>query len=174
MKVMEPTASLETTRLEGTYTEKDLRIFAAFLARRVAGAKIWTLGVVMLLPVYWSGDFRKSWPLMIPIALVIIGFVVLLRFVILPKKLYKSAAQLPGVFEPRCIAIDVHEVSNTSESGGHTFRLEDVQEVITTPEYLFVMVAPKQGIPIPIAWVGDAERVSRLTGRLLSRKITAS
>ena len=159
----------ETWCLEGTYTEKDLRAFAAFLAKRVAGSKIWALGVFVLLPLLWSENIRTSWPLMLPIAVVLIGFIVLLRFVILPNKLYKSATKLPGVFEPRRITIDAQEVGNTAESGGHTFRLEDIQEVITVPGYLFVMVAPKQGIPIPTTWIGEEERVQRVVAKLGSR-----
>ena len=90
----------DTWCLEGTYTEKDLRTFAAFLAGRVAGSKIWALGAFVLLPLLWSGNIRTSWPLMAPIAVVLIGFILLLRFVILPNKLYKAAIKLPGVDEP--------------------------------------------------------------------------
>ena len=164
----------ETWCLEGTYTEKDLRAFAAFLAGRVAGSKIWALGTFVLMPLLWSGNIRTSWPLMAPIGVVLIGFIVLLRFVILPNKLYKAAIKLPGVFDPRRITIDDSEVHNTSEAGGHTFRLEDVREVITTPDYLFVMVTAKQGIPIPETWIGDAVRIQKLSARLLSRRILAA
>jgi hypothetical protein len=177
MKAMEPTGlppHQETWCLEGTYTEKDLRAFAAFLARRVAGSKIWALGTFVLLPLLWSGNIRTTWPRMVPIAVLLIGFILLLRFVILPNKLYRAAIKLPGVFDPRRISIDEGEVHNTSDAGGHTFRLEDVREVIGTPEYLFVMVAPKQGIPIPCTWIGDIERVSKLREKLLSRSITIS
>jgi hypothetical protein len=173
-EVMPQTSTPDTWTLEGAYAEKDLRAFAAFLAGRVAGTKLWALGVFMLLPLYWWGNFRHSWPWLVPIALVIIGFVILLRFRILPDRLYHSAVQLPGVFAPRRITIDAQQVANASEAGGHTFHLEDVQEVITTPEHLFVMVTPKQGIPIPISWIGDLDRVSLLRERLLSRRISKS
>jgi len=174
MKPMEqtgPPSPQGTWCLTGTYTEKDLRAFAAFLAGRVASSKLWALGMFMLLPLLWSENIRTSWPRMLPIAIVLIGFLLLLRFVILPNKLYKSASRLPGVFDPRRIAIDASEVHNTSEAGGHTFRLEDVREVIATPEYLFVMVAAKQGIPIPKAWMKDENQIARVTRHLLSRRI---
>jgi hypothetical protein len=174
MKDMEPTSIPATWTLEGTYSEQDLRTFASFLANRVAGVKLWTLGLIMLLPVYWYGDIRKSWHVMVPVALVIIGFVVLFRFVILPNKLYRAAIKLPGVFEPRTVTIDAEQVSNQSASGGHTFRLDDIKEVIAAPEHLFVMVTPKQGIPIPRTWVGDEARVSQLTRKLLSKRINAA
>ena len=175
MKAMEQTGlppHPQAWCLQGTYTEQDLRAFAAFLAGRVAGSKLWALGLFVLLPLLWSGNIRTSWPRMAPIAVVLIGFIVLLRFVLLPSKLYKAAIKLPGVFDPRRITIHAGEVQNTSEAGGHTFRLEDVRAVVTTPEYLFVMVAAKQGIPIPRAWIGDEECVSKLRVELLSRSIT--
>lgn len=162
----------ETWCLEGAYTEKDLRTFAAFLAGRVAGFRIWALGVFALLPLLWSGNLRASWPLMIPVAIAMVGCMLFLRFRLLPRKLYKAAAALPGVFEPRRITIDGQEVRNISDSGGHTFRLEDIQEVIAAQEHLFVMVKPKQGIPIPKAWIGGEERLSRLASHLLSRRGT--
>ena len=174
MKAMEPTglsSPQETWCLEGAYTEKDLRAFAAFLAGRVAGSKIWALGVFVLMPLLWSGNIRTSWPRMAPIGVVLIAFILLLRFVILPNKLYRATLKLPGVFDPRRITIDASEVHNTSEAGGHTFRLEDVQEVILAPEHLFIMVAAKQGIPIPRQWVGDDDRVTRLKEKLLSRSV---
>jgi hypothetical protein len=169
---MEPirlTPPQQTWCLEGTYSAKDLRAFAAFLAGRVATSKVWALGLFVLMPLLWSGNLRTSWPWMVPIAVVLIGFILLLRFVILPNKLYRAAIKLPGAFEARRITIDASEVQNTSDAGGHTFRLEAVQEVVITPEHLFVLVADKQGIPIPLAWIGDVERVSRLRERLLSR-----
>jgi hypothetical protein len=173
MMTMEPTgpsSHQETWCLEGTLTEKDLRAFAAFLAGRVAGSRIWTLGVLVLLPLLWSGNLRAAWPLMIPVAAALMGFMLFLRFRILPGRLYKAAAALPGVFESRRITIDDQEVRNVSDSGGHTFRLEDIQEVIAAPEHLFVMVKPKQGIPIPKAWIGGEERLSRLASHLMSRR----
>lgn len=177
MKAMEQTgrrSPQETCCLTGTYTEKDLRAFAAFLAGRVASSKLWALGMFMLLPLLWSENIRTSWPWMIPIAIVLIGFLVLLRFVILPNKLYKSATRLPGVFDPRRITIDATEVHNTSEAGSHTFHLENVREVISTPDHLFIMVAAKQGLLIPRTWIGDEERVQRVAAKLLSRQIWAS
>jgi hypothetical protein len=176
MKDMEQTehaSHQETWCLEGTYTEKDLRTFAAFLAKRVAGSKIWALGVFVLMPLVWSGKMRTSWQLMFPLAVVLIGFIFLMRFVILPNKLYRAAIKLPGVFEPRRITMDDQQVSNTSASGGHTFRLENIQEVIETPDHLFVMVAPKQGIPIPKTWMGGEGRVKDVIARLMSRRIPA-
>jgi hypothetical protein len=171
MEQTDPPSPQQSWCLEGAYTEQDLRAFAAFLAGRVAGSKIWALGVFVLMPLLWSGNILTSWPQMVPIGVVLIGFILLLRFVIIPNKLYRSALKLPGVFDPRRIAIDASEVHNTSEAGGHTFRLEDIQEVVTTPEYLFVMVAPKQGIPIPRAWIKDENQVVEVTRRLLSRRI---
>jgi hypothetical protein len=174
MEAMEQNSSLpqqEPWSLEGTYTEQDLRAFAAFLAGRVAGSKLWTLGAFVLLPLLWSGNIRTTWPRMAPIAVLLIAFMVMLRFVVLPNKLYKAAVKLPGVFAPRRITIDATEVHNCSEAGGHTFRLEEIREVITTPEYLFVMVAAKQGIPIPKPWIGGDERASKLREKLLSRSI---
>lgn len=174
MKAMEQTGlppRPDTWCLEGTYTEQDLKAFAAFLAGRVAGSKLWALGVFILMPLLWSGNIRTAWPRMAPIAVVLIGFMVLLRFVILPRKLYKAAIKLPGVFDPRRITIDTGEVHNTSDAGGHTFRLEDVQEAISGPGHLFVMVAAKQGIPIPKSWIGDEAHVSALRAKLLSRSI---
>jgi hypothetical protein len=170
MEVMDQTQATGTWCLEGTYTERDLRTFAAFLAGRVAGAKLWTLGLILLLPVYWSGEVREAWPFMAAVALVIIGFIVLLRFVVLPSKLYKAATKLPGVFEPRRILIDAEGVANTSAAGGLSFRLEDVQEVVAAPDHLFVMVAPKQGIPIPRAWLGSETQAAAVTRWLLSRR----
>lgn len=175
MKAMEQTGRpplQETWCLEGAYTGKDLRAFAAFLAGRVAGSKLWALGVFVLLPLYWYGNFRNSWPLLVPIAVALVGFMVLLRYMILPGKLYGSAAKLPGVFEPRRITIDAEDVHNISSAGSHHFRLQDVREVVTAPDHLFVMVAAKQGIPIPKAWIGDEARVEALVQRLLSRRIT--
>lgn len=174
MKTMEQTGRpplQETWCLEGTYTEQDLRTFAAFLAGRVAGSKIWALGIFVLLPLYWSGDFRSSWRLLVPIAAALVGFMVLLRLVILPRKLYGSAARLPGVFEPRQITIDAEDVHNVSSAGSHHFRLQDVQEVVAAPDHLFVMVAQKQGIPIPKAWIGDEAQVGALVQQLQSRRI---
>jgi hypothetical protein len=162
----------ETLVLEGTYTETDIRTFSAFLAKRVAGTKLWALGIFMLLPLVYAGNFRQSWPVLAPVGLLLIGFVFLLRFVILPNKLYTSAARLPGVFDPRRITLDAFEVDNRSEAGGHRFRLEEVTEVVETPDYLFVMVAPKQGIPIPKAWPGVGPLQGKLIERLLSRRIT--
>ena len=177
MKAMEPTGQpspQETLCLAGSYSEKDLRAFAAFLAGRVAGSKFWALGVFVLMPLLWSGNIRTTWPRMLPIAIVLIGFLLLLRFVILPNRLYKSATKLPGVFAPRHITIDSSEVHNTSEAGGHTFRLEEVREVISTPDYLFIMVAPKQGILIPRVWMKDENQVTEVTRRLLSRRIEST
>mgnify|MGYP002153768968 CR=1 FL=1 len=166
-----PAPELETFQLKGAYTEKDIRTFSAFLAKRVAGTKLWALGFFILLPLFYAGNLRQTWPLMAPIGLVLIGFIFLLRFVILPNKLYASATRLPGIFDPRCITLDAFEVDNRSEAGGHRFRLEDVKEVVETPEHLFVMVAPKQGIPIPKAWLGDELRPGVIVERLLSRRM---
>lgn len=169
MKGMEktgPALHQETWSLEGTYTEQDLRVFAAFLAKRVAGSRIWALGLFMALPLLWIGPFRTSWPFVVPGLAAVAGFLLLLRFVILPARLYKAASRLPGVFAPRRIAIDDEEVRNISAAGGHTFRLADIQEVVPAPGHLFVMVRPKQGIPIPRAWVGDARRQARLASHL--------
>lgn len=161
----------ETLVLEGAYAERDIRIFSAFLAKRVAGTKLWALGVFMLLPLVYAGNFRQAWPVLVPVGLALVAFVFVLRFVILPRKLYLAATRLPGVFEARRITVDATQVDNRSASGGHTFRLEDVKEVVETPEHLFVMVAPKQGIPIPRAWIGDRERDRTLVDRLLSRRL---
>jgi hypothetical protein len=174
MKAMEQSglpSQQESWRLEGTYTEQDLRAFAAFLSSRVAGSKLWALAVFMILPLLWAGNIRTTWPLMAPLAVVLIGFILLLRFVLLPNKLYRAALKLPGVFKPRCITIDEGEVCNTSEAGGHTFPLESVREVVAAQDHLFVMVAAKQGLPIPRAWIGDADRTARLREKLLSRAI---
>lgn len=160
----------EVLALEGTYTEKDIRAFSAFLARRVAGTKLWALGLFFLMPLVWTGNFRQTWPVLAPVALVLIGFTFLLRFVILPNRLYKAAIKLPGIFEPRRITIDAFEVDNRSAAGGHTFRLETVKEVVETQDHLFVMVAPKQGIPIPKAWLSAALSQVQLTERLLSAR----
>lgn len=172
MEAMDQTQAPGTWYLEGTYTERDLRAFAAFLARRVAGAKLWTLGLIMLLPIYWSGDIHQSWPFMAAMGLLIIGFVVLLRFVVIPGKLYKAATKLPGVFESRRITIDAEGVANASAAGGHSFRLEDVLEVVAAPDHLFVMVAPQKGIPIPRAWMSGEAQAAAVTRRLLSRRPT--
>lgn len=161
----------ETFTLEGAYTEGDIQAFSAFLAKRVAGTKLWALGLFMLLPLVYAGNFRQSWPVLTPVGLVLIGFVFLLRFVILPRKLYTAATRLPGVFDPRRLTIDATQVDNRSDAGGHTFRLEDVKEVVTTPDHLFVMVTPKQGIPIPRSWVGGEDRERALVVRLLSRRV---
>jgi hypothetical protein len=166
-----PAPQPETFQLEGTYSEKDIRSFSAFLAKRVAGTKLWALGIFILLPLFYSGNLRQTWPLMAPIGLVLIGFIFLLRFVILPNKLYKAATRLPGIFDPRCIILDTSEVDNRSEAGGHRFRLEDVKEVVETPDYLFVMVTPKQGIPIPKAWLGGKQTQGAVVERLLSRRV---
>jgi hypothetical protein len=159
--------------LEGTYSEQDLRAFAAFLAGRVAGSKFWTLGFLALMPLWWSGDIRQTWPYVAPIGVLIIGFLLLLRFVLLPRRLYRKAIQLPGVFEPRRILIDAQELQNTSEAGGHTLPLERIQEVITTPDHLYVLVAPKQGVPIPRAWLKEGQRAEALIQRLLSRRLSS-
>lgn len=168
MEDMDRTSSPETWCLEGTYSEKDLRAFAAFLAGRVAGSKFWALGAFVLMPLWWSGDIRRTWPIAVPVGILLVGFLFLLRFAILPNRLYKSAIRLPGVFEPRCIVIDQRELQNRSEAGGHTLLLADVREVIATPDHLFVMATAKQGIPIPRTWIGDDERTSRLTAHLLA------
>lgn len=162
-------AQPEPIVLEGAYTEQDIRLFSAFLAKRVAGTKLWALGIFMLLPLVYAGNFRQAWPVLAPVGLILVGFVFALRFVILPRKLYKAATRLPGVFDARRITIDAAQVDNRSESGGHTFRLEDVKEVLETPGHLFVMVAPKQGIPIPRAWIGGDERRQALIEHLRSR-----
>jgi len=171
MEGMDQTCTPGTCCLEGTYTESDLRAFATFLASRVAGSKLWALGVFMLMPLFWSGDIRSTWPITVPIAVVLAGFILLLRFVLLPSKLYKAAIKLPGVFEPRRIVIDSETLQNRSEAGGHVLRLEDVKEVVTTPDHLFVMVGSKQGIPIPRTWIGDSGQVAQVTASLLARKI---
>jgi hypothetical protein len=171
METMDQNRTPETWCLEGTYSEQDLRAFAAFLARRVAGSSLWALGVFVLMPLLWSGDIRRSWPLMVPIALVLVGFILLLRFILLPSKLYKSATKLPGVFEPRQITIDAEDVHNVSSAGSHHLRLQDVQEVVTAPAHLFVMVAQKQGMPIPKAWIGDETQVGALVRHLQSRRL---
>ena len=162
----------ETLLLEGTYTEQDLRAFSAFLANRTAGAKLWTLAAFMLMPLFWTGNLRQTWPLVLPVGLVLLGFIFLLRFRILPARLYKAAVKLPGVFDPRVITIDAHQVRNASEAGSHTFLLQQVQEVVSTPEHLFVMVAPRQGVPIPRSWIGGEARTAALVQRLLSRRAT--
>ena len=163
-------AGTETVTLEGTYAPKDLRAFAALLARRVAGTKLWALAAFILMPLYWAGNLRKTWPLMVPVAIVLLGFVLLLRFVILPAKLYKAAIRLPGVFDPRRITLDGERLVSASDAGRLTVRLEDVQEVVAAADHLFVMVTPKQGVPIPKAWIGGPDRVERLTRQLLARK----
>lgn len=162
-------AQLEPIVLEGAYSEQDIRLFSAFLAKRVAGTKLWALGIFMLLPLVYAGNFRQAWPVLVPVGLALVGFVFVLRFVILPRKLYTAATRLPGVFETRRITIDTMQVDNRSESGGHTFQLEDIKEIVESPGHLFVMVAPKQGIPIPRAWIGDEARERELIERLQSR-----
>lgn len=168
---MDSTPPPGTWCLDGRYTEQDLRTFAAFLAKRVAGSKLWALGVFILMPLLWSGNLRHSWPLLAPVALVLIAFILLLRFVILPGKLYRASLKLPGVFAPRRITIDANEVANTSEAGGFTIPLEAVKEVVAGPGHLFVMVAPKQGFVIPRAWLGDGAQEREITARLLSKQI---
>lgn len=165
-----PAPEPEPLLLKGAYTEQDLRAFSAFLASRVAGTKLWALAAFMLMPLVWSGDIRHTWPLALPVGLALLGFVFLLRFRILPARLYKAAVALPGVFDPRVITIDASQVRNASEAGSHTFLLERVQEVVPTPEYLFVMIAPKQGVPIPRTWIGSEARTADLVQRLLSRQ----
>ncbi len=160
--------------LEGTYTEKDLRAFAAFLAGRVAGTKIWALGVFILMPLLWGGNIRHNWPLMVPMAVILVGFIFMLRYVILPNKLYKATIKLPGVFLPRRITVDEREVSSTSEAGGYTIGVEQIKEVITVQDYLYLMVTPKQGMPIPKEWIGGEDRVRDLTQLLLSRCASGS
>ncbi|HWQ11140.1 MAG TPA: YcxB family protein, partial [Holophaga sp.] len=152
------------------YTEQDIRTFSAFLAGRVAGTRLWAIAVLMLMPLFWNGNIRHTWPLMVPVGLILLGFVFLLRFKVLPAKLYKAAVKLPGVFDPRTITIDGNEVRNASDAGSHTFRLQDIQEVVATPDYLFVMVKPKQGIPIPRMWLGDDRRATQVAHRLQPRR----
>ena len=163
-------AEPETLLLEGTYTEHDIRTFSAFLAGRVAGTRLWAIAVLMLMPLFWNGNIRHTWPLMVPVGLILLGCVCLLRFKVLPAKLYKAAVKLPGVFDPRTITIDAHQVQNASAAGSHTFRLQNIQEVVSTADYHFVMVAPKQGIPIPRAWIHDEIQERKVLVRIVPRR----
>ncbi len=152
--------------LEGSYTPKDLKAFSTLLAARTAGSRIWVLGALGLAMLL---GLDRSAVKAAPAAILLVAFFLLLRYKIMPGRFYKTASELPGAFEPRRILIDSEGVRNLSGRSEITFSLEQIQEVIATPDHLYIMIHPKQGVPIPKAWIGSESRVDTLTRTLLSR-----